>query len=88
MREHGKEALKEVFDNDLLKVKANNKVGEYRITTDGSTGYADYIELGKLSDFDLIEFSIDNGKLIKLENVKTNYILVNYLKDKTVWILP
>lgn len=74
------------FNNDLLKVKINNKEKEYRITTDGSTGYADYIELGKLSTIDLIEFSINNGKLIQLEDVETNLILVNYVKDSAVWI--
>ncbi|TCI84390.1 hypothetical protein [Tenacibaculum sp. M341] len=56
------------------------------ITTDRSTGYADFIDLGKLSDFSGIEFSINEGKSIVLDNVHTNLIKVNYFKDSIVKI--
>lgn len=72
------------FYKDLLKVVVDNKSSEYYITTDGSTGYADFINLGELSKFKKIEFSINNGALIKLNDIKTNLIKVNYLKDKIV----
>jgi hypothetical protein len=74
------------FNNDFLKIKVDGKNREYNITTDGSTGYADFIELGKLSTFNSIEFSINNGKRIKLKDIETNLILVNYKKDSIVWI--
>ncbi|QMU66531.1 MAG: hypothetical protein GKR88_21060 [Flavobacteriaceae bacterium] len=74
------------FDKDLLNVNFNGESIEYFLTTDGSTGYADYIDLGKLSSFKKIEFRINKGKSIKIDNVKTNLIKVIYLKDSIVEI--
>ena len=74
------------FNKDFLSVKFNGEKREYLITTDMSMGYADYIELGKLSKFESIEFSINNGKNVKLENLKSNLILVNYIKDSTLYV--
>ena len=39
------------FDNDLLNLNLNENTQEYFLKTDLSTGYADYINLGKLSEF-------------------------------------
>jgi hypothetical protein len=74
------------FNNDLINIKYKGKNQKYFITTDGSTGYADFIKLGKLSNFKSVEFNINNGRLIKLKDLKSNLILVNYKKDSIVWV--
>lgn len=72
------------FDNDLLDINIEKNKKEYYLTTDRSTGYADFIDLGKLSTFRSLEFSINKGDLIKVNDVSTNLIRVIYIKDSIV----
>ncbi len=74
------------FNNDLLKININNSINEYYLKTDRSTGYADYYGLNKEMIFKRMSFSINNGKVIFIDERKSkyNFIYVNYIKDSVV----
>ncbi|CAA0170910.1 conserved hypothetical protein [Tenacibaculum maritimum] len=74
------------FKDDLLKIEINGSKKEYYLNTDMSTGYADYIELGKLTDFKSLMFSINKGSNVSVKDVKSNFIYINYKRDSVVWV--